>query len=135
MDLVNRIIDGFPNLQYEEYLQNLNQANINHQALILIEKDIAIGAMIFNSNHNSIDFFGVHLQYRNQNIELAFLNIIIQHIANDITITTFRKNDKADLGQRQTLKQLGFVEAELLYEFVYPTQRFVLTKKEDDIHE
>lgn len=90
MDLVNLVIDGFPNLQYEEYLQN---------------------------------------------IELAFLNIIIQHIANDITITTFRKNDKADLGQRQTLKQLGFVEAELLYEFVYPTQRFVLTKKEDDIHE
>lgn len=130
MNLVDLVIDGFPNLQYDKYLKNLNHAIINNQALILIEKDIAIGAMIFNYEHNNIDFFGVHPQYRHQNTEQAFLNVIIQHIANDITITTFRKNDKADLGQRQTLKQLGFVEAELLYEFGYPTQRFILSKKE-----
>ena len=45
-----------------------------------------------------------------------------------MTITTYREGDKADTGQRQEIKKLGFAEAELLVEFGYPTQRFVLQK-------
>ena len=46
----------------------------------------------------------------------------------NLTITTYREGDKADTGQRQEIKKLGFAEAELLVEFGYPTQRFVLQK-------
>ena len=41
-------------------------------------------------------------------------------------LTTYREGDKADTGHREILKQLGFAERELLIEFGYPTQRFVL---------
>lgn len=44
----------------------------------------------------------------------------------EISTTTYRENDKADTGYRNELKQLGFAERELLIEFGYPTQRFVL---------
>ena len=47
----------------------------------------------------------------------------------DISVTTFREGDKADTGYRKAYKELGFAEAELLVEFGYPTQRFVLTAK------
>jgi len=44
-------------------------------------------------------------------------------------MTTYREGDKADTGYRNMLKQLGFAERELLVEFGYPTQRFVLSQK------
>ena len=50
-------------------------------------------------------------------------------IDKDITVTTFRDGDKADTGYRKAYKELGFTEAELLVEFGYPTQRFVLSSK------
>lgn len=54
----------------------------------------------------------------------------------EIYTTTFREGDKADIGHRDLLKQLGFAERELLMEFGYPTQRFVLPPKYmEDIQE
>lgn len=131
MNLVTLIIDGFPNLQNEQYLTALKKAIKNNQAYILIEEEIAIGAMIFNNLTGNIEFFGVHPQFRQKQIEQAFINKILRLWNDDITITTFREHDKADLNQRQIIKQLGFVEAELLYEYGYPTQKFILSKKED----
>ena len=42
------------------------------------------------------------------------------------TLKPIFQHDKADTGYRKELKQLGFAEKELLIEFGYPTQRFVL---------
>ena len=49
-----------------------------------------------------------------------------------ISVTTFREGDKADTGYREIWKRLGFVEAELLVEFGYPTQRFILQKEKSE---
>ena len=46
----------------------------------------------------------------------------------DISITTYRKGDRADTGYREELRQLGFAERELLIEFGYPTQRLYSTQ-------
>jgi hypothetical protein len=50
----------------------------------------------------------------------------------EISITTFREGDNADTGYREALKRLGFAERELLIEFGYPTQRFVLATEVDN---
>ena len=47
----------------------------------------------------------------------------------EISVTTFRDGDRADTGYREALKKLGFAERELLVEFGYPTQRFVLSSR------
>ena len=52
----------------------------------------------------------------------------------EISTTTFREQDKADTGHRDMLLQLGFAEKELLTEFGYPTQRFVLPPKNRRIY-
>ncbi len=44
----------------------------------------------------------------------------------EISITTYREGDKADTGYRDEIKGLGFAEAELLVEYGYPTQRFMM---------
>lgn len=132
MDLVHLVIDGFPNLNEKDYLSRLEEYIRYKRALILKDQDTAIGIMAFHEETGSIDFLGIHPQYRKFGIIRAFLmkawsRLLDPHM--DITVTTFREGDKADTGYRSTIQKLGFAEEELLTEFGYPTQRFILQKE------
>ncbi|EEG75916.1 transcriptional regulator, AraC family [[Clostridium] hylemonae DSM 15053] len=131
MDLLCLVVDGFPYLNEDEYLERLKQSVQKKQALIMKDKNIIIGAMIFNNAAGSIDFLGIHPQYRKNDIAKAFLQKVRGELLTDvpISITTFREGDKADTGYRKVFRQLGFSEAELLIEFGYPTQKFILQKQ------
>ena len=116
MNLMRLVIDGYPVMDEDDYLAKLEESIDEKRALVLREGDILIGAMAFTYSPGSIEFLGVHLP------------------GQEISTTTFREQDKADTGHRDMLLQLGFAEKELLTEFGYPTQRFVLPpKKQEDI--
>lgn len=129
MALVPLVIDGFPGYCEEEYISALRQTIQRHEALMLRDREIIAGVMIFNKSTGTIEFLGIHPQYRKKGIARAF----VQKAANElwpektISITTFRKGDKADPGYRRALEAMGFGEAELLTEYGYPTQRMVLS--------
>lgn len=127
MNLVHLVVDGFPYLDDEVYLEQLNSYIIEKRAFIIKDADLAIGIMLFNEKTGSIDFLGVHPQYPKQEMAKAFLQRF-REIADtcDITITTFREGDKADTGYRRMLEDLGFEEREFLTEFGYPTQQMIL---------
>lgn len=131
MELVHLVIDGFPHLDEKQYLEQLEEYIKNREALILKDTDTAIGIMAFNKMTGNIDFFGVHPQYRKRGIAKAFCEKTLSELARSsrISVTTFREGDKADTGYREVFKSLGFVEAELLVEFGYPTQRFIMQKE------
>lgn len=135
MDLMRLVIDGYPVMDEADYLSKLVIAINEKRALVLKDKDVLIGAMAFSSQSGCIDFLGVHPQYRNKGIQKLFLEALLEtYLPNqEICTTTYREGDKADTGYRNLLKQLGFAERELLVEFGYPTQRFVLSPghKED----
>ena len=108
------------------------------RALVLKDNGVLIGAMAFSSQLGCIDFLGINPQYRKQGIQKLFLDALMDIYlpGQEISMTTYREDDKADTGHRDILKQLGFVERELLIEFGYPTQRFVLPPKYmEDIQE
>ena len=130
MELVKLVVDGFPNLQEEAYRQVLREKIKVKEALILKDEETAIGIMLFTSETGSIDFMACHSLYKKKGIPKAFLDKVLNELVTgkNLTITTYREGDKADTGQRQEIKKLGFAEAELLVEFGYPTQRFVLQK-------
>ena len=132
MTLVRLVIDGFPHLTEAEYIPVLKQRIRTRQALILKDNEVAIGAMLFSYKTGSIDFMGTHPLYRKKGIPKAFLDKVIEDLlkGKNISITTYREGDKADTGHRKMIKDLGFAEAELLIEFGYPTQRFILPKEE-----
>lgn len=134
MKLARLVIDGFPHLDEEQYLEQLQDYIRNRRALILKDADTAVGIMAFHEMTGSIDFLGVHPQYRKKDIAKAFCEKALYELvcAEAITVTTFREGDKADTGYRKTIKSLGFAEAELLVEFGYPTQRFILRKEETE---
>lgn len=129
MELVRLAIDGYPHLNEEQYLRKLREHIEKGQALILKENELAAGVLAFSYETGSIEFFGVHPQYRKGNIARLFLDKLMEEFlpGQDISITTYREGDRADTGYRKGLKGLGFAERELLTEFGYPTQRFVLS--------
>lgn len=133
MELVHLVIDGFPHLDEGQYLEQLREYSRNRRAWILKDIDIAVGVMAFHEMTGSIDFLGVHPQYRKKGIAKAFCEKALHELvcSEAITVTTFREGDKADTGYRKMIKNLGFAEAELLVEFGYPTQRFILQKPQN----
>ncbi len=135
MSLVRLVIDGFPHLHEEEHIGALRVRIGRGEALIIKDGEIAAGILLFSRKTGSIEFLGTHPLYRQKGIPEAFIKRVMGELLEDqqISITTYREGDKADVGHRKRLRTLGFAEAELLIEFGYPTQRFVLEK--GDLHE
>lgn len=136
--LMGLVIDGYPVMNEADYLNKLKVSIDEKRALVLTDKEALAGAMVFDYDPGSIEFWGIHPQYRNRGIQKLFLDVLLERYlpGQEISITTYREGDKADTGHRDTLKELGFAERELLVEFGYPTQRFMLPpKKEENIDE
>lgn len=131
MVLVRLVIDGFPHLHENEHIAVLRQQIKKKQALILKDSGVAIGIMIFSYRTGSIEFMGTHPLYRQRGIPKAFLDKVMGELlgGKEISITTYREGDKADIGHRKQVMELGFAEAELMVEFGYPTQRFVMPRE------
>lgn len=134
MALVRMVVDGFPHLNEAEYLRALHRQIQEKRALIMKDGEVAIGILAFCPETGSIDFFGIHPQYRDCGIAQAFVQRVLDELTEQtpVSITTFREGDKADPGQRAVIQSLGFAEAELLTEFGYPTQRFILRKEQTE---
>lgn len=131
MDLMRLVIDGYPAMDETHYRNEISKCIEEKRALVLKDGDILIGVMAFSypSGKGCIDFLGIHPQYRRKGIQKLFLDALLETYlpGQEICMTTYREGDKADTGHRDLLKQLGFAERELLVEFGYPTQRFVLS--------
>ena len=134
MNLMRLVIDGYPVMNEEDYLKEITKCIDEQRALVLKDGDVLIGAMAFSYDTGSIEFLGIHPQYRRSSIHKLFLEALMDHYLSgkEISMTTYREGDKADTGYRETLKQLGFAERELLTEFGYPTQRFVYLPEEKE---
>jgi AraC-like DNA-binding protein len=134
MDLMRLVIDGYPVMDETDYLNEITRAIEEDRALILKACNILIGAMTFSKIANSIEFLGIHPQYRNQGIQKLLLEVLLEKYlpGKEISMTTYRAGDKADTGYRELLKNLGFAERELLIEYGYPTQRFVFSPSDQE---
>ena len=131
MNLMRLVIDGYPVMDEVDYLAKLKESIDEKRALVLKDGNILIGAMAFTYSPGSIEFLGIHPQYRNRGLQKLFLDALLEIYlpGQEISTTTYREQDKADTGHRDMLLQLGFAERELLTEFGYPTQRLVLPPK------
>ena len=135
MNLMRLVIDGYPVMDEDDYSAKLEESIDEKRALVLKAGNVLIGAMAFTYSPGSIEFLGVHPQYRSRGIQRLFLDALLEIYlpGQEISTTTYRAQDKADTGHRNLLLQLGFAEKELLTEFGYPTQRFVLSpQKQED---
>ena len=134
MDLMRLVIDGYPVMNEDDYLNEITRHIEEKHALVLKDDGILVGAMAYSDNPSCIDFLGIHPQYRKQDIQKLFLDVLLETYlpGKEISMTTYREGDRADTGHRELLKNLGFAERELMIEYGYPTQRFAISPKNQE---
>ena len=74
---------------------------------------------------------GVSPQYRRCGIATLLLATALEHLdhTKNIIVATFREEDEKGTAPRALYKKFGFVEDELIEEFGYPNQKFILHPK------
>ena len=135
MKPVTKVSDNFPGLETEEALEEHKETVLKfmgkEQALCVKEGDKIIGVLLFSRGYNMICCLAVDPDYRRAGIASAMLDKALSELdrTRDITVTTFRENDAKGTAPRALYKKFGFVEGELVEEFGYPNQVFILPSK------
>ncbi|HHW32168.1 MAG TPA: GNAT family N-acetyltransferase [Clostridiaceae bacterium] len=128
MKLVDVVKENFPGLQKESYLVTLRKNIARKTALCFKENGNIVGILLFSPNQNRLSCVAVHPDYRRLGIASKLIEkmLVLLQPNREITVTTFREGDEKGVAPRKLYKKFGFEEAELLTEFGYPVQRFVL---------
>lgn len=132
MALVKIISPSFPGLETEEALGE-HRATVlrfmdERRALCAKDDGKIVGVLLFSKTHNMICCLGVSPEHRRRGIASGLLERALRELdpARDITVTTFREGDEKGIAPRALYERFGFEAEELIEEFGYPVQRFVL---------
>ncbi len=132
MKLVEEISWNFPGLETKEKIEEHRETVLRFmskgQALCVKDDVRVIGVLLFSRGHNMICCLGVSPRYRRCGVASRLLESALEQLdrTKDITVSTFREEDEKGTAPRALYKRFGFVEGELIEEFGYPNQRFVL---------
>lgn len=132
MKLVKQVSWNFPGLETAENIDEHRDTVLKFmdkkQALCVKNKEEIIGVLLFSRKRNMICCLAVHPAYRKQGIASLLLERALSELDRHkkITVSTFLKNDGKGIAPRALYKKFGFEEAELMEEFGYPNQVFVL---------
>jgi ribosomal protein S18 acetylase RimI-like enzyme len=132
--MVAIVRDNFPGLETSEKIEEYRQTVIKNikrnTALCVKYEGKIVGILLFSYNSKCLSCMAVHPNHRRNGIGSAMIEKMISLFPNnvDITVTTFRKDDIKGIAPRQLYKKYGFEEDELVTEFDYPLQKFILHK-------
>ena len=132
MKLVSEVSWIFPGLETAEDLLEHRQTVLKfmekRQAVCVKDNGEIIGVLLFSRKRNMICCLAVLPAHRRKGIAAALMNEALGQLdrSQDITVSTFRADDPKGAAPRALYKKFGFVEGELIEEFGYPNQRFVL---------
>lgn len=133
MKLVEEISWNFPGLETKEKIEEHRETVLRfiskEQALCVKDNDKkVVGVLLFSRGHNMICCLGVSPKYRKRGIASALLSMALEQLdrTKAITVSTFREEDSKGTAPRALYRKFGFVEGELIEEFGYPNQRFIL---------
>lgn len=135
MQLVNKVSWNFPGLETKEKIKEHEAVVLKFmeqkRALCIKDRDNIVGVLLISKKHNMICCLAVDPDYRRRGIAaklmLAALDILDR--TKDISVSTFREDDPKGVAPRTLYKKFGFQEAELIEEFGYPNQKFILYAK------
>ena len=132
MALVKEVRWNFPGLETRQNLKEHEKTVLRfmaeHRALCVKDHGKVIGVLLISQTHNMICCLTVSPAYRRRGIASALLQEGIQRLdrSREITVTTFRAEDKKGSAPRALYQKFGFHPKELLEELGYPVQRFIL---------
>lgn len=132
MKLVNEVSWNFPGLEtadkIAEHRRTVLKFMEKRQAAYVRDNDEIIGVLLFSRKRNMICCLAVSPAHRRKGVAAALMTEALGQLdrSQDITVSTFRADDPKGAAPRALYKRFGFAEGELIEEFGYPNQQFVL---------
>lgn len=132
MKLVQSVHSNFPGL---ETLESINEhkctvLSFMEQQRAICVKDLekVVGVLLFSKKQNMICCLAVLPEYRKQGIASNLLTTALENLdrTKNIKVSTFCESDPKGIAPRALYKKFDFIEDELIEEFGYPLQRFIL---------
>lgn len=133
--MIELVKDNFPGLDGVNGMNSYRETvvkNIKRKTALCVKyEDEIVGIMIFSYNANSLSCMAVHPNHRRKGIASTMIEKMLSLFPDDVDISviTFREEDVKGVAPRPLYKKYGFEEDELITEFKYPHQRFVLHRR------
>ncbi|AIQ57555.1 GNAT family N-acetyltransferase [Paenibacillus borealis] len=135
MRMIGIVRDNFPGIDTDDLLAGYRQTvikNMNRQTAVCAKlANEVVGLLLFSYNAKCLSCMAVHPEHRRQGIAKAMVQLMLSLFPEDadISVTTFREEDSKGTAPRSLYRTIGFTEAELVEEFNYPHQKFVLRNR------
>ena len=132
MDLITEVRWTFPGLETQEKLNEHKTTVLKfmnkRQAVCVKKESEIVGVILFSRKHNMICCLAVAPQYRRRGVATMLMDEALANLdrTKEITVSTFRGDDEKGIAPRTLYEKFGFVADELIEEFDYPNQKFVL---------
>ena len=132
MELVKNVRWNFPGLETENALEEHKNTVLKFmeekRAICVKDKERIVGVLLYSLKYNMICCLAVSPDYRKQGIGSRLLSYALERLdrTQPVTVSTFREDDEKGAAPRELYKKFGFIPDELIEEFGYPNQRFVL---------
>lgn len=132
MELVKEVRWNFPGLETEEALSEHEKTVLRFmsqkRALCVKEGDQVAGVLLFSRTHNRICCLAVKPADRRRGIASMLMEAALNELDSekDVVVSTFRAGDEKGSAPRAFYRKFGFAEGELVEEFGYPCQTFIL---------
>ena len=133
--LVRKVRLDFPGLETEQGLaeyQAVVVKNITRQtALCAKSEGRVVGVLLYSKSRNMLSFLAVDPAFRQQGLASGLIRWMLSDLdpARYVCVTTFRVDDPRGAAPRALYQKFGFVADDLVEEFGYPCQRFVLRRR------
>lgn len=132
MKLVREVRWNFPGLETEESLIEHRQTVLkfikSSEAICIKDRNTTVAVLLFSKEHNMICFLAVLPEYRKRGYASELMKTALENLdrTKEISVSTFREDDEKGTAPRALYKKFGFIEGELMEEFGYPNQKFIL---------
>lgn len=135
MDLVEQVKLSFPGFEMQETRDEHRVTVLRfmdeRQAICVKDENEIIGVMLFSREQNMICFLAVAPECRRCGVASALMNEALRNLdqTKEISVSTFRDEDEEGTAPRALYEKYYFIADELIKEFDYPSQKYVLHPK------
>lgn len=126
--MMEQVKEAFPGYQETEFLEALDKAINNKEALLAEKEGRLAGMLTFSYQEKELTFLAVLPEFRKQGVGKGLIRRMAEHFEDGevVHVITFRKGDPKGTAARYCYHSCGFVDDEELVVFDYPCQRMVL---------